>query len=127
MRGSDAGVAEPHRTCVGCRRVRPQAELLRVVRTADGELVEGRVLPGRGAWLCRDSPPCVEAAARRQAFNRALRGDVAAEAVARLQSRLADRARMEGSVAPAPGRSTGEAVRPEGREARSNSTSGGRT
>ncbi len=32
--------------------------------------------PGRGAWLCQDSPGCLEEAVRRRAFERALRGPV---------------------------------------------------
>jgi predicted RNA-binding protein YlxR (DUF448 family) len=50
--------------------------LYRVVRQEDGSLAEGRTLPGRGAWLCRDSPGCIDQAKRRNAFGRALRGEV---------------------------------------------------
>jgi uncharacterized protein len=54
------GGPEPTRTCVGCRVRAPKAELLRLVRTAEGVRsdVAGR-LPGRGAYLHRD-PSCVE-------------------------------------------------------------------
>ena len=60
-----------------------------------GDLAVGRDLPGRGAWLC-GSVACVDAAARRRAFSRALRADVGAEAVAVLRDVLAERARIEG-------------------------------
>ncbi|HEX2577227.1 MAG TPA: YlxR family protein [Aquihabitans sp.] len=66
----------PRRTCVGCRRVRPQAELTRIGRLADGSLVVGRTLHGRGAWLCRASQECFELAARRGGFARAFRAPV---------------------------------------------------
>ncbi|TML42971.1 MAG: YlxR family protein [Actinobacteria bacterium] len=78
----------PRRTCIGCRRVRPQDELVRVARTAQGELVLSRRQPGRGAWLCPGSPVCLAAAERRGGFARALRASVSAEAVATLRERL---------------------------------------
>ena len=31
---------------------------------------------GRGAWLCRDSPGCIDRAQQRKAFERAFRGPV---------------------------------------------------
>lgn len=84
----------PMRTCVGCRAVRPQAELLRSrVFTWDAEdqqqevqPEERRVLPdlavrtcakrhglpvrGRSAYVC-PARPCIERAARRGGFARA--------------------------------------------------------
>jgi len=61
----------PERTCVGCRGRSPQSQLLRFV-LRDGVLVQGRRLPGRGAWL-HASPDCLRLALRRNAFGRALR------------------------------------------------------
>ncbi|MDP9404601.1 MAG: YlxR family protein [Actinomycetota bacterium] len=69
---------------------------MRVVRGADGSLAESRRAPGRGAWLCVASPECVDKAERRGAFARALRGPVAAGAVAALRVEQSERARMEG-------------------------------
>jgi predicted RNA-binding protein YlxR (DUF448 family) len=66
----------------------PVPELLRVVHAGDGGLVIGSALPGRGAWLCRDSPACVELADRRRAFSRALRLPITPEAVAALRAEL---------------------------------------
>jgi predicted RNA-binding protein YlxR (DUF448 family) len=64
----------PERTCVGCRRKAPQSELVRFVRGSDGSPVEGRTLPGRGAWLCRATlEACRAQAVRRGAFARAFR------------------------------------------------------
>ena len=48
-----------------------------------------RTGPGRGAWLCRDSPECLEQALRRRAFERALAGSVGPEAVEGLRKLLA--------------------------------------
>jgi len=65
-----------------------------VVALPDGGLGLGRTLPGRGAWLCRGSLACFDAAARRQAFQRALRTTVGSEALASLRATLVNRARM---------------------------------
>lgn len=46
----------PTRTCVACRQRRPKIELLRIVRTPQGNVVfdgVGRV-DGRGAYVCGD-------------------------------------------------------------------------
>jgi predicted RNA-binding protein YlxR (DUF448 family) len=59
--------------------------MVRVVRLADGSLVPGRMLPGRGAWLCQGSPACADVAHKRRAFERALRGPVAGGAVDELK------------------------------------------
>src|SRR5207237_8718646 len=77
--GRESGIGSPLRSCIGCRRVRTQGELVRYVRTPEGTLAEGRTLGGRGAWLCRESAACVEAAVRHRAFGRALRGDIRPE------------------------------------------------
>jgi predicted RNA-binding protein YlxR (DUF448 family) len=46
----------PIRMCVGCRRRRPQGELFRVARRADGSVHvdAGQRGPGRGAYVCPD-------------------------------------------------------------------------
>ena len=61
---------------------------MRVVRFVDGAVVPGRTLPGRGAWLCRDSAGCIDSAQQRRAFDRALRGSVGDGAVGRLRREL---------------------------------------
>ena len=46
----------PMRQCLGCNQHKPKAELLRVVRTPEGETVldfTGKK-SGRGAYICRD-------------------------------------------------------------------------
>ncbi|WP_234554911.1 YlxR family protein [Thermus caliditerrae] len=49
----------PIRMCVACRRRRPKGELLRILLTADGfQLDPSGKLPGRGAYVCPDSPEC---------------------------------------------------------------------
>ena len=52
--------AAPQRTCIGCRKIRPQAALLRLVRGADGRVHvdSGGRAEGRGAYVCPD-PACL--------------------------------------------------------------------
>ena len=59
-----------------------------MVLTAVGTLEVGRNLPGRGAWLCRLSPSCLDLAARGHRFSRALRGKPASGAVEALRCAL---------------------------------------
>jgi len=51
----------PQRTCVACRKVKPKRELIRVVRTYNGnvEVDTSGKKAGRGAYLCR-APECWE-------------------------------------------------------------------
>jgi uncharacterized protein len=67
----------PVRTCAGCGRKAPQAELVRFA-AVDGRLIPGRKLPGRGVYTCRRLS-CFERAAARRAFNRVLRRTVTVE------------------------------------------------
>ena len=64
---------EPVRTCIGCRTRAQASTLLRVVAQG-GEVVpdHSATLPGRGAWV-HPTAACVELAAKRRAFGRALR------------------------------------------------------
>jgi uncharacterized protein len=64
-------VSEPIRTCAGCGRKAPQAELLRFVATG-GTLAHAPKAPGRGVYTCRRLS-CFERAVERRAFNRTLR------------------------------------------------------
>ena len=63
----------PMRQCVGCREMKPKPELVRVVRSAEGEIsvdFRGKA-PGRGAYLCPD-PACLKRAIRAKALERNL-------------------------------------------------------
>ncbi|MDQ2960672.1 MAG: YlxR family protein [Candidatus Dormibacteraeota bacterium] len=63
------------RTCVGCRQVRPRAELVRFARDSDGHVTLDlrNQLPGRGAYLCAGSDTCMAQARRRRGLGRSLR------------------------------------------------------
>jgi predicted RNA-binding protein YlxR (DUF448 family) len=67
-------VSKPVRTCAGCGRKAPQAELIRFVAKA-GSLTPGRTAPGRGTYTCRRLG-CFERAQANRAFNRILKANV---------------------------------------------------
>jgi predicted RNA-binding protein YlxR (DUF448 family) len=79
--------ADPMRTCVGCRKVRAKAELLRIVRHVNGtvSLDPTGKSEGRGVYVCR-TPECVETAVRRKALERGLKHAVPEEAVEELKT-----------------------------------------
>ena len=62
----------PMRQCTGCREMKPKRELIRVVRSPEGEVsldFKGKK-PGRGAYICQD-PGCLAKAKRARALERA--------------------------------------------------------
>lgn len=65
---------EPIRTCAGCGRKAPQAELVRFVAVG-GALTHAPNGPGRGVYTCLRLS-CFERALDRRAFNRTLRQTV---------------------------------------------------
>jgi predicted RNA-binding protein YlxR (DUF448 family) len=84
------GRKQPQRTCLGCRQVKDQSELIRFVCSPEDEILvdlKGR-LPGRGAYLC-NSRECVAAAVSRQQFNRALRCECQPAELSELTDRVA--------------------------------------
>ncbi len=63
--------------CVACREMQAKKDLMRVVRTTEGELVLDTTgkRNGRGAYLCR-SRACMEKAFKIRALERALEAPV---------------------------------------------------
>lgn len=62
----------PMRMCVGCRIMRPKKEMLRVVRSAEGQVSidpTGKAA-GRGAYVCKDIA-CLERAMKTRGLERA--------------------------------------------------------
>ena len=62
----------PMRQCLGCREMKPKKELIRVVRSPEGEIsldFKGKA-NGRGAYLCPD-PACLKKAVKVKALERA--------------------------------------------------------
>ncbi|MCL5116990.1 MAG: YlxR family protein [Firmicutes bacterium] len=76
----------PMRTCVACTTTRPKKELVRVVRTVEGQLLLDRrgKVSGRGAYLC-PSLECVEKALKSHRLERALEVPLTQELVEELR------------------------------------------
>ena len=79
----------PMRQCLGCREMKPKRELLRVVRSQEGEVAfEARgKLPGRGAYVC-PNPDCFKKAVKTRALDRALEVKIPDEVMERLAGLL---------------------------------------
>ena len=82
----------PMRMCVACRQMKPKAELVRVVRTPEGEITPfaGNKVNGRGAYLC-GSIACINKAAKSGALSRALGVTVAEEVYENLKKGCEER------------------------------------
>lgn len=79
----------PIRTCVACRTSRPKRDLVRVVRTTEGEVrldSTGR-MNGRGAYLCPKAD-CLRSAVKRRALGRALGAEPPPESIAALEGEM---------------------------------------
>ena len=62
----------PLRQCVGCREMKPKKELIRVVKSPEGEVsldFKGKK-PGRGAYVC-PSTECLKKVRKSRALERA--------------------------------------------------------
>lgn len=79
----------PMRMCTGCREMKPKQQLIRIVKTPDGEIkldTTGR-LNGRGAYICK-SANCLKKAQKAGALSRAFETDVADEVYAAIEREL---------------------------------------
>ena len=79
----------PMRQCTGCREMKPKRELLRVVRSPEGEVTidfRGKA-PGRGAYVCRDLD-CLKKAVRSRSLERAFGVPVPEEVLAGLTAQM---------------------------------------
>ena len=77
----------PMRMCGGCREMKPKKELLRVVRTPEGEILidpTGKK-SGRGAYLCASSE-CLKMARKQRQLERAFECAVDAAAYEGLEA-----------------------------------------
>lgn len=67
----------PERKCMGCNEKRPKKELVRVVRTPDGNVlldITGKV-SGRGAYIC-PKVSCYEKALKTKRLERCLEAEI---------------------------------------------------
>mgnify|MGYP002314559381 CR=1 FL=1 len=79
----------PLRKCSGCGEMKPKKELVRVVRSPQGEVsldLTGRS-PGRGAYLCRSSA-CFVKARKAKRFERALNCSIPEEVYDQMEGEI---------------------------------------
>ena len=70
----------PMRQCVGCREMKPKKELIRAVKSPEGNIsldFRGKA-PGRGAYVCPD-PACLKRAIKSKALERAFETQIPQE------------------------------------------------
>ena len=75
--------------CVGCQTMKSKKELLRVVRTPDGEILLDSTgkKSGRGAYVC-PSDACLTKAVKEKRLDKALEHSISQELLAQLRSGL---------------------------------------
>ena len=76
----------PMRPCTGCREMKNKKEMMRVLKTGEGEILldtTGRK-HGRGAYLCY-SLECLEKARKNKGLERSLKTEIPQEVYERLE------------------------------------------
>ena len=76
----------PMRTCIACRAEKPKKEMLRIVRTPEGEIrldLSGK-LAGRGAYMC-NSAACLKRLCKQRLLGKAFSQEVPAEVYTRIE------------------------------------------
>ena len=79
----------PMRQCLGCREAKPKKELIRVVRSPEGEIsldFKGKA-SGRGAYICHD-PQCLKKAIKSKALERAFSAQIPPEIYDKLSEQM---------------------------------------
>ena len=79
----------PMRQCLGCREMKQKRELIRVVRSPEGEIsldFRGKK-PGRGAYVC-PNPDCLKRAIKAKALSRAFGVEIPQEIMEALQEQM---------------------------------------
>lgn len=79
----------PVRQCLGCREHKPKPELIRVVRSPEGEVsldFRGKK-PGRGAYVCPD-PECLKRVRKSKALERAFSASLPDSVWAELEEQM---------------------------------------
>ena len=79
----------PMRMCSGCRESKPKSELIRVVRTPDGNIIVDKTgkVSGRGAYLCKNEE-CFKKSVKSKALSRALEVNIDDEVLLALQKEI---------------------------------------
>ena len=89
----------PLRMCLGCREMKPKSELIRVVKSPEGEVspdFTGKK-PGRGAYVCHDEN-CFKRIIKSNAIARAFKMQISNDIIEELQNNLENQTTRENKV-----------------------------
>ncbi len=79
----------PMRQCVGCREMKPKKELIRIIKSPEGDVfvdANGK-MNGRGAYLCR-SVDCFLKARKNKGLERSLKIRIPEEIYGKLEEEM---------------------------------------
>lgn len=79
----------PKRMCTGCMEMKPKKELIRIVRTKEGEVsidFTGKKA-GRGAYICKNIE-CLEKSVRAKRLTKSLETDISDEIYSKLKDEI---------------------------------------
>ncbi len=79
----------PERMCIGCRTAHPKREMIRIVRSPEGEFsvdLTGKK-SGRGAYICRKED-CFNAAVKEHSFEKSFKSPIDAKIYDELRQQL---------------------------------------
>ncbi len=79
----------PMRQCTGCREMKPKKEMIRVLKTADNQLLVDKTgkLNGRGAYIC-NRPECLEKAISSRGLSHSLKFNLTPDIVEKLREEI---------------------------------------
>lgn len=77
--------AQPKRMCIGCRGLFEKKDLIRIVRTPEGEILLDRTgkRSGRGAYIC-DNEACLQKCVKSKLLNKTFKVFVSEEVYKKL-------------------------------------------
>ncbi|MBQ9939002.1 MAG: YlxR family protein [Oscillospiraceae bacterium] len=79
----------PMRMCSGCMQMKPKKELVRIVRSPEGEIsldLTGKK-SGRGAYICRDKE-CFKKAVKSKKIERSLECEIPSEIYEKIEGEI---------------------------------------
>ena len=79
----------PQRQCVGCGEMKDKREMLRILKTADGEITLDATgkKNGRGAYVCKN-PQCLQMAVKNHGLERSFKMSIPKETAVLLEKEM---------------------------------------
>ena len=79
----------PMRQCTGCREMKNKKEMIRVLKTAEDEIILDATgkKNGRGAYLCKNAE-CLKKAKKTKSLERSLKVDIPTDVFEQLEKEL---------------------------------------